>query len=180
MGYLTLDRRKILEAAVDRIFPPDDQPGGNELGAAEMIDRLLAGEVVASPLLGTWSELLTDAVAEAWQQRLVGLRSQYDQGLDDLDRRCRARSGVSFAEAFPSLQDAVLGELEEEMPAAFRRTEVLQTPATEDGLPFLRVLILHTRQGCYGDPAYGGNRDGAGWRMLGFPGPGMALPDQSD
>ena len=30
---------------------------------------------------------------------------------------------------------------------------------------------MHTRQGFYADPIYGGNRDRVGWRVIGFPGP---------
>ena len=30
---------------------------------------------------------------------------------------------------------------------------------------------LHTRQGFYADPIYGGNRDRVGWKVIGFPGP---------
>ena len=30
---------------------------------------------------------------------------------------------------------------------------------------------MHTRQGFYADPIYGGNRDRIGWQVIGFPGP---------
>ena len=30
---------------------------------------------------------------------------------------------------------------------------------------------MHTRQGFYADPIYGGNRDRVGWDLIGFPGP---------
>ncbi len=30
---------------------------------------------------------------------------------------------------------------------------------------------MHTRQGFYADPIYGGNRDRIGWKVIGFPGP---------
>jgi gluconate 2-dehydrogenase gamma chain len=32
------------------------------------------------------------------------------------------------------------------------------------------VIWEHTVQGMFCDPAYGGNRDAIGWRLLGFPG----------
>lgn len=35
---------------------------------------------------------------------------------------------------------------------------------------FFRLVREHTVQGYFGDPAYGGNRDAAGWALLGFPG----------
>ncbi len=34
-----------------------------------------------------------------------------------------------------------------------------------------RVLHAHACEATYGDPAYGGNRDEAGWRRVGFPTP---------
>ncbi|THG32816.1 gluconate 2-dehydrogenase subunit 3 family protein [Naasia lichenicola] len=35
---------------------------------------------------------------------------------------------------------------------------------------FYRVVREHTVQGFFGDPAYGGNRDVVGWKLVGFPG----------
>ncbi|UKD57032.1 gluconate 2-dehydrogenase subunit 3 family protein [Amycolatopsis sp. FU40] len=35
---------------------------------------------------------------------------------------------------------------------------------------FFRIVREHTVQGFFGDPAYGGNRDLAGWKLVGFPG----------
>ena len=34
-----------------------------------------------------------------------------------------------------------------------------------------RVVHAHACEAAYGDPAYGGNRDGAGWVAIGFPQP---------
>ena len=47
----------------------------------------------------------------------------------------------------------------------------LQQTSTEVDLDFFPLLITHTRQGFYADPIYGGNRDRAGWKVIGFPGP---------
>jgi gluconate 2-dehydrogenase gamma chain len=35
---------------------------------------------------------------------------------------------------------------------------------------FFESLLAMTIEGYFGDPAYGGNRDMAAWRMVGFPG----------
>lgn len=35
---------------------------------------------------------------------------------------------------------------------------------------FYAIVREHTIQGFFGDPAHGGNRDLAGWRLVGFPG----------
>jgi gluconate 2-dehydrogenase gamma chain len=47
----------------------------------------------------------------------------------------------------------------------------LQQTSTEVELAFLPLLVIHTRQGFYADPIYGGNRDHVGWKTIGFPGP---------
>jgi gluconate 2-dehydrogenase gamma chain len=47
----------------------------------------------------------------------------------------------------------------------------LQQSMTEMGLEFVPLLSLHTRQGYYADPIYGGNRARIGWQVIGFPGP---------
>lgn len=36
---------------------------------------------------------------------------------------------------------------------------------------FFDMILAHTRQGFYGDPRHGGNREMASWRMLGLPTP---------
>ena len=47
----------------------------------------------------------------------------------------------------------------------------LQQTSAEVDLDFVPLLALHTRQGFYADPIYGGNRDRVGWQVIGFPGP---------
>ena len=34
----------------------------------------------------------------------------------------------------------------------------------------MRLLVEHTREGMFCDPAHGGNRDLVGWKLLGYPG----------
>ena len=35
---------------------------------------------------------------------------------------------------------------------------------------FFSTLRTHTMEGMFADPVYGGNKDFAGWRLVGFPG----------
>ena len=50
--------------------------------------------------------------------------------------------------------------------------------AGEAGDEDLRVVHTHACEASYGDPAYGGNRDGGGWQRIGFPEP--QYPPQRD
>ena len=42
--------------------------------------------------------------------------------------------------------------------------------ATADTKAFFKLLWQNTLEGFWSDPIYGGNRDMAGWKLIGFPG----------
>ena len=71
---------------------------------------------------------------------MVGLQERYREGL--------AALGTDFAEAEPEEKDRRLDGAGE----------------------FARLLYQHACEATYGAPEYGGNRDLAGWRAIGFPG----------
>lgn len=76
-------------------------------------------------------------------------RQVYQKGLTSLRARVRKMSGKrDFAPLSSAEQVRVLKAIE--------RTE------------FFRVVREHTIVGFFADPSYGGNRDGAGWRTIGF------------
>ena len=39
-----------------------------------------------------------------------------------------------------------------------------------DAAQFFALLLQNTQEGFFADPIYGGNRDMAGWKLVGFPG----------
>ena len=39
-----------------------------------------------------------------------------------------------------------------------------------DAKAFFKQLLLNTQEGFFADPMYGGNKDMAAWKMIGFPG----------
>lgn len=54
---------------------------------------------------------------------------------------------------------------------AEQQIEILtQAEAGEVAEGFFEVLLAHTQEGMFSDPMYGGNRDFAGWDLLGYPG----------
>jgi gluconate 2-dehydrogenase gamma chain len=77
----------------------------------------------------------------------------YRQGIAGLDATSRAKYGKRFVELTSEAQVEALNALEESSPS------------------FLQLILAHTRQGFYGDPRHGGNRNMASWKMLGLPYP---------
>ena len=51
-----------------------------------------------------------------------------------------------------------------------QQVEVLND-AEENSKLFFELILAHTRQGFYGDPRHGGNRNMASWKMVGLPFP---------
>jgi gluconate 2-dehydrogenase gamma chain len=172
-----------IEAAMSRVIPTDDQPGAKEAGTVEFLDRYLSGIgfVYAKPD-GSGFEQLDGKRAEAWQQRIDILREKYVQGIEELDRKSRAKYDADFARLTAEQQDQILAKMERpeqqtdveeaQATAAFAPVEpAMQQTSAEIDLDFFPLLTLHTRQGFYADPIYGGNKDRVGWKLIGFDGP---------
>jgi gluconate 2-dehydrogenase gamma chain len=172
-----------IEAAMSRVIPTDDQPGAKEAGTVEFLDRYLSGIgfVYAKPD-GSGFEQLDGKRAEAWQQRIDILREKYVQGIEELDRKSRAQFDADFARLTAEQQDQILAKMERpeqqtdveeaQATAAFAPVEpAMQQTSAEIDLDFFPLLALHTRQGFYADPIYGGNKDRVGWKLIGFDGP---------
>jgi gluconate 2-dehydrogenase gamma chain len=175
-----------VEAAMARIIPTDDQPGAKEAETVEFVDRYLSGlDFIYAKPDGSGFEPLEGRRAEAWQQRIDIIRQKYVEGIQELDRRSQARFGAKFINLTSDQQDEILAEMEspaaveleaemaeEKAVAGFAPVEpALQQTNAEIDLEFFLLLALHTRQGFYADPIYGGNKDRVGWKLIGFEGP---------
>ena len=88
-------------------------------------------------------------------------RDTYRLGLAALDRAARTRWGGRFADGTGGQQDALVADWER------GAVEGWAVPAQA---PFFELVRGHVQEGLFADPAYGGNRDKAGWRVLGHPG----------
>ncbi len=89
------------------------------------------------------------------------LQDVYRRGLAQLDAYCRATYTMPFAGLTAAQQDEVIRALEEGRAAGFA------WPTAQE---FFTIVRTHTMEGMFADPIYGGNKDFAGWRLVGFPG----------
>src|ERR1700726_3549757 len=85
----------------------------------------------------------------------------YRRGLAQLEAFCQQAHQASFARLDAARQDAVIAALEDGKAAGF------SYPTAQ---AFFNTLRTHTMEGMFADPVYGGNKDFAGWRLVGFPG----------
>ena len=89
------------------------------------------------------------------------LQDFYRRGLAQLDAYCRKTYNTSFQHLTAAQQDEVLAALDEGKASGFA------WPTAQD---FFNTVRTHTMEGMFADPLYGGNKDFAGWRLVGFPG----------
>jgi gluconate 2-dehydrogenase gamma chain len=89
------------------------------------------------------------------------LQPMYRNGLRELaDLIARRHGGVLFQDLAGEQQRDIVAHLD----------EVARNDPDDRLGQFFRVVREHTIQGFFGDPAYGGNRDVVGWKLVGFPG----------
>jgi gluconate 2-dehydrogenase gamma chain len=105
-------------------------------------------------------------VAEYVQKALSGHYASYlqviQEGLGRVDRLARREWESPFVRLSPSVQDRIL--------------RFVQKGGEDDddfrGGVFVHRLLELCLEGFLGDPRHGGNRNGAGWRYIGFAPPG--------
>lgn len=176
--FFTEHEWETIEAATARICPTDHDPGAREAGVVFFIDRYISGlDHIFAAADGNGFLKIEGKMAESWKQRIDNLQDVYRQGIKEVDTLAQEHQGALFKELDDEQQDYVL-ELISHAPKP-ERVVLGETDPTgsflqawnDDGLPFFDALCLHTRQGMYGDPVYGGNRNRIGWKVVGFPGP---------
>lgn len=171
LHFLTLHEHAKVAAVADVLIPArGDHPGGGAVGVADYVDCLLGAFTFDPPRIwaggpfsgrhggdASFEEFLDLSRVEAlaWRTRIegslgiaerefngpvVGWQQQYREGL--------AALGDDFEDLAPDEQMARL-----------------------DAEPAFKALLYsHACEGTYGDPVYGGNRDGAAWRAIRYEG----------
>ena len=159
--FFTGAEGRAMEAIADRIIPPDPQtPGGKDSGCAVFVDRQLAGSYGRQDGLYTRPPFQVGAKNQGPQSE-AGPAQQYRKALAALDRAVGSKySGKAFADLGDGDKDTVLKGLE---------SGDLKLDGA-DGKAFMEQAVKDVQMGFFADPIYGGNRDMAAWKMIGYPG----------
>lgn len=160
-GYLffTSAEMAFIQPACARLIPLDELgPGAVEAGVPNYLDQQLGGTWGAGERLyrgGPWQPgtpsqgyQLPFTPAELFRNALRGVAA-------DLKAQ-----GKDFATLSGDDQDAYLKSLEA------GGKDLAGVPCEV----FFQTLLSMTVEGYFSDPAYGGNKDMAAWKMIGFPG----------
>jgi gluconate 2-dehydrogenase gamma chain len=159
-SYFTPAEWAFINAACARLIPADEHgPGAVELGVPQYIDRQMGTAWAEGGIWYMQGPFFPGAPEFGYQSQLTP-KQQYRMGIKAIDALCQERLNKSFAALTAAQQDDVLKQIEKgslkspDLPAAF----------------FSGFLLRNVMEGYFGDPMYGGNKDMAAWKMIGYPG----------
>jgi gluconate 2-dehydrogenase gamma chain len=160
--FFTSAERLFVEAAVDRLIPPSPVgPSATEANVPFFLDRQLAGPFGRGDhyfLGGPWKKGTPE---QGYQLRFTPAQL-YRAAIGAIGKYVGAKfNGQAFAKLADADKDAVLKGLE---------AGDIKLDEGVDAKAFFNMLLQNTKEGYFSDPIYGGNKDMAAWKMIGFPG----------
>jgi gluconate 2-dehydrogenase gamma chain len=147
-------------AAVDTLIPADDlSPSGSQCGVATFIDRQLAGAY------GNGARLYRDgpfpkAKPELGYQLALTPREFFRAGIAAANEWTRKTYGKDFDRLAETDREEAMKTMEQGKAPFPGFTSTM----------FFNALLQITMEGFFADPMYGGNRNMAAWKMVGYPG----------
>jgi hypothetical protein len=170
-AFLEPETFAVLVAACERLMPAvGGYPGATALAVPDYIDGLLGAFLVDPPRIyaggpfsgryggrASFAEFTPLGRLEdlAWRTRIEG-----SQGIEERE----FNGPVAGWQAEYRAGLAALG-------ADFPTVDPAEQDRRLDADPGFKQLVYeHACEGAYGAPEYGGNRDGAGWAAISFPG----------
>ena len=157
---LTPAEHAFVVAAVDTLIPADElSPSGSDCGIATFIDRQLASAWGGGAKMYRAGPFRKGKPEQGYQLPLTPAEF-FSAGIAAANAWSRKAYGRDFDRLIPDKRAEALTAMEEGK-ADF---------GDFSARAFFARLLAMTMEGFFSDPIYGGNRNKAGWRMVGFPG----------
>jgi gluconate 2-dehydrogenase gamma chain len=158
--FFNVDESAFIEAAIDTLIPNDSiGPGAKELGVTIYIDRQMVsgyGKGDRLYLEGPFGE----GTPEQGYQLAMTPSELIRAGIADVSGYVREKYKSGFESLSAENRASVMADLDS------KKVELPTVPTAT----FFGLLLQLTIEGFFADPMYGGNKDKAAWRMIGFPG----------
>jgi len=159
--FLNIEEAAFVEALVDHMVPADElSPKGTDIGIHIFIDRALAGAWGKGDRLYMQGPWRIGVPSQGYQLPLTPAQL-YRTGIASTNAHCRKTYGKTF--------DRIDETQREEVLVGLSTAKI----TFDNGLPvrdFWSTLYQTVMQGMFSDPIHGGNRNKAGWKLIGFPG----------
>jgi len=161
-AFLNIEEAAFVEALVDHMVPADNlSPKGTDIGINIFIDRALGGGWGKGERLYMQGPWKSGTANQGYQLPLTPAQL-YRAGIEATNAYCRKTYG---GKPFDRLDD----KQREEVLVGLSGGKI----TFEGGPParvFWNTVYQTVMQGMFSDPIYGGNRNKAGWKLIGFPG----------
>ena len=158
--FFNPDEVSFVKAALDTLIPPDPTgPGGSEAGCATYMDRQLGGAFGRGARLYMQGPFAEGTPQQGYQLPLAPA-DLIRIGIADVDAYAMATRKKGLRDLDATTRAAVLTEVEQ------GKAQLAHVP----GPVWFNQFLALTMEGYFGDPIYGGNKDKAAWKMIGFPG----------
>jgi len=187
VAFFSMHEAATVDAIVSRIMPGSaDDPGAHEAGVVDYIDRQLAGANLGYDLktytqgpflvvsdqqtpveqssardIYVSTPVSTNLVSRYGYQSVMTPQQLYRRGIAFVDAYAQSQHQLSFIELSTDQQDQILADMAADKATGF------DGPT---GKGFFSQLRNDTIEGMFSDPMYGGNRNYAGWNLIGYPG----------
>ncbi len=166
-GYRVLTNeldRKNLSAVFDRLIPADNLgPSATDAGCLMFLDNQLAGDYGSGAAL-----YLSAPLNPGNEEKIMGSPQflstpleRYQTGLKALEAWAQSHHKASFHTLTAAQVDAFLTDME---------AGKIDMGSQVNAQAFFELMLQNAREGYLADPIYGGNKNMAGWKMIGFPG----------
>jgi gluconate 2-dehydrogenase gamma chain len=160
-SFLNLEEAAFVEALVNHMVPADElTPKGTDIGINIYIDRALAGAWGKGDRLYNQGPWKPGVPSQGYQLPLTPAQL-YRAGIAATNVQCQKAYGKPF--------DRLDEKQREEVLIGLSSGKL----AFEGGPParvFWTTVYQTVMEGMFADPIYGGNRNKAGWKLIGFPG----------
>jgi Gluconate 2-dehydrogenase subunit 3 len=166
--FLNSNEAAFIEAAVDTLIPADTTgPGAVEVGVVIYIDRQMAGGYGKGDRLYLAGPFGEGSPQQGYQLAMTP-SELLRVGIADVNGHTQKKFNKTFDSLSTTDRATVMAELDG------RKVDLPNVPTEV----FFGLLLQLTIEGYFADPLYGGNRNKASWKMIGFPGASAMYMDK--
>ena len=172
---LSKSEAALVGAMADRIFPRDgDSPSATEIGVVTYLDGQLAGGWGSGERFYRQGPFREPETSGHGYQLSLTPRAVYRNVLPKIDAHAKSTNGgKQFVDLDPKAQDTILTDLQNGKVDL----GLASGPNGFTSASFFTMFLQNVTEGLFADPAYGGNKDLAGWKWVDYPGDPMAYGD---
>jgi gluconate 2-dehydrogenase gamma chain len=172
---LSKSEAAIVGAMADRVFPRDgDSPSATEIGVVTYLDGQLAGGWGSGERFYRQGPFREPETSGHGYQLSLTPRDVYRNVLPKIDAHAKStHGGTAFVDLDPKDQDAILTDLQNGKVDL----DLASSPNGFTSASFFTMFLQNVTEGLFSDPAYGGNKNLAGWKWIDYPGDPMAYGD---